>query len=328
MNTRGDITLIKAFLLRHGHTEQELENLERDEMINLYEKDTRTQTLNFLHFIDEDSYAVKSTLDEADIGDLKTQVRENADNTFMLIELIREGFNHFSYSDIADILTMNVKNISVHKLQRILRIAYREFQETLLDRIAKHLKGMPIEEYKTILNFYEKNRDDIARLKKTIAELTDETKRRQIVDMARLKLLVIKDFMPKNIFNETYKEYLNNIPEKLNLVAEIRQLTGMYSKNHLKNIPYEELEILKERILEDKRRDERDQKVYAQYIQMLEESMYGSDEQEFSSACIKIITTSNQAQLAMVMDYLSAKNPVFLNRFHSLLRDFKKNLKH
>ena len=146
--------------------------------------------------------------------------------------------------------------------------------------------------------------------------------------MARLKLLVVKDFMPKNIFNETYKEYLNNIPEKLNLVAEIRQLTGMYSKNYLKNIPYEELEILKERILEDKRRDERDQKVYAQYIQMLEESMYGSDEQEFSSACIKIITTSNQAQLAMVMDYLSAKNPVFLNRFDSLLRDFKKNLKH
>ena len=120
MNIRGDITLIKAFLLRHGHTEQELENLERDEMI----------------------------LAEADIGDLKTQVRENADNTFMLIELIREGFNHFSYSDIADILTMNVKNISVHKLQRILRIAYREFQETLLDQIAKHLKGMPIGEYK------------------------------------------------------------------------------------------------------------------------------------------------------------------------------------
>ena len=183
MNIRGDITLIKAFLLRHGHTEQELENLERDEMINLYEKDTRTQTLNFLHFIDEDSYAVKSTLEG--------------------------GFYHFSYSDIADILTMNVKNISVHKLQRILRIAYREFQETLLDQIAKHLKGMPIEEYKTILNFYEKNRDDIARLKKTIAELTDETKRRQIVDMARLKLLVVKDFMPKNIFNETYEEYLS-----------------------------------------------------------------------------------------------------------------------
>lgn len=325
---KKDLKPIKAFLLRHGHTEQEISQLDAEALTALYEKHTREDAVNFLTFMNKDAFATASTFDEADIGEFKIKVRENVDDTFVLIDIIKEGFNSFTYNDIADILTLSVKNISAHKLQRILRIAYHEFQETLLAEIAEWLKALPIEEYKVIMNHYEKIRGDIPRLKNTINELANEKKRAQILEMAHLKLLIVKDFMPKNIFNDTYKEYLNNTPEKLKLVAEIRQLTGMYSQNYLKNQPYEELEEMKAKLIKSKQEDERDQKIFHQYTQMLDESMYGSDEQEFSDVCIKIITSLNQKQLLMISEYLNSKNPVFLNRFNNLLRDLKKTPKH
>ena len=328
MNDANDIKQVKAFLLRQGHTQEELDRLEQDDMIKLYEKDTRENTLNFLHYMSEDEFVVTSTLDEADIGELKLKVCENAKDTLALIDVIKGGFDDFSYADIADILTLSIKNISAHKLQRILRIAYREFQEILLDRIAKHLKELPIEEYKVMMNHYEKIRNDTHRLQNTIQELSDETKKQQILDMAHFKLRIVKNFMSKNIFNDTYKEYLNNTPEKLQLVAEVLSLTGMYSKNYLKNLPTEELEDMRDKLIEDKKQDERDQKIFTQYTQMLDESMYGSDEQEFSDVCVKIITSLNQKQILMISEYLNAKNPVYVNRFNTLLRDFKKSLKH
>lgn len=328
MTERSDLKPIKAFLLRHGHTNEELAKLDREGIIQLYEKDTRTDTLNFLHYMSEDSFAIASTLDEADIGQFKQKIRDNITDTLLLIDIIKEGFDDFSYSDIADILTLSVKNISTHKLQRILRIAYREFQEILLDKISLKLQELPIEEYKVMMNHYEKIRDNTHRLKDTIQELSDETKREQILNMAHFKLDIVKHFMPKDIFNDTYKEYLNNTPEKLKLVSEVLALTGMHSKNYLKNLPTEELEEMKEKLIEDKKRDERDQKIFSQYTQMLDESMYGSDEQEFSDVCVKIITSCNQKQILMISEYLNAKNPIYVNRFNTLLRDFTKNTKH
>ncbi|RDU59279.1 hypothetical protein [Helicobacter marmotae] len=322
-----DIKLIKAFLLRHNHTESEIEHLEKEELIKLYEEDVRKDTLNYLHYTNKDSYVITSPFDEVDISEFKAKVRENLTNTLLLIETIKESFDNFSYAEIADILTLSVQDISAHKLQRILRIAYREFQETLLDRIAKQLKDLPVEEYKVMMSHYEKIRNDTERLQNTIAELSNEKKREQILKMAHLKLHIIKDFMPTDIFNDSYKEYLNNTPEKLKLVSEILSLTGIYSKSQLKNMPQEELEAMKEKIIEDKKQDEKDQKIYKQYTQMLDESMYGVDDKEFSDVCTKIITNLNERQILMITEYLDAKNPIFLNRFHSLYRDFRKNAK-
>lgn len=324
----NDTKVLKAFLLRHNHSEAELENLEPEELQSLYEQHTKEDVINFLKYTNEDEFIVLNTLDGADIGDFKLKVREHIHDTLKLIDVIKEGFDDFSYADISDILTLSVKNISAHKLQRILRIAYREFQEILLDKIARKLKDLPVEEYKVMMNYYEKIRQDTMRLKKTIDELNDEKKREQILNMAHFKLQIVRDFMPKTTFNDTYREYLNNTPEKLKLVEQVLNLTGMHSKNYLKNLPTEELEEMKAKLLEDKRQDERDHKIYVQYTQMLDESMYGSDEQEFSDVCVKIITTLNQKQILMISDYLSAKNPVFLHRFNTLLRDFKKNIKH
>ncbi len=326
MNQRVDLKPIKAFLLRHGHTQEKLENLSKEEIIKLYETDVRTATLNYLNYTSDETYTVVNTLDEADIGELKAKVRENIENTIMLIDIIKDGFNDFDYNDISDILTLSIKSISAHKMKKILRIAYREFQETLLDKIAKQLKELPIEERKTIMNHYENIRSDTQRLKDTILELSDENRRQQILDMAHLKLLIVRDFMPKKVFNETYREYLNNMPEKLKMVDDILSMSGIHSKNYLKNLPIEELEALQEEILEAKRQDERDEKIVGHYTQMLDESMYGSDEEEFSNVCTRILANLSQKQILMITEYLSTKNPVFFSRFNTLMRDAKKSM--
>ena len=327
-NGSRDLKPIKALLLRHGHTQQELEKLDQDAIIALYEKEIRTDTLNYLHYTNKDSFSMISSLDEANIGDFKIKVQENLEDTLLLIQIIKNAFNDFPYSDIADTLTLNIKNISIHKMQRILRIAYHEFQEILLNHISEQLKDLPIEEYKVIMNHYEKNRDNITQLQNTITDLSNEKKRQQIIDMAHLKLLIVKDFMPKTIFNDTYKDYLNNTPEKLKVVSEILALTGMYYKNYLKNIPQDELEELRKKIIQDKQQDERDQKTYTYYVQMLEEAMASTDDQEFTNVCMKICVNLNQKLILMITEYMNARNPIFLARFNSFLHDFKKNPQH
>lgn len=326
-STAGDASGMKAmkdFLLRRGHKKEELDELSREDLKTMYNESARAGTLNFLRQMsDEDIIAVTSA-DIADIGQFKVKVRENAENTIALMAIIRDAFDDFGYSDINDILNISAKSIPAYKLNRILRIAYREFQEVLLGKIAEGLKELPIEEYKTMMGHYEQMREDIPKLKNTLNELSDETKRGQILHMAHLKFKIVRDFMPRNTFNDVYKEYLNNTPEKLKLVQQILSLTGMHSKKYLKNLPIEELEEMKNLLLEDKRQDERDQKIFSHYTQVLSESMYGANEQEFSDVCLKIITTLTQKQILMISDFLSTKNPIFVNRFNTLLKDFKK----
>lgn len=320
-----DIKAIRDFLIRHGHTLESLENLQPVQLNELYTKEVHANTIDFFQFInDDESLTAINTFDDIDIGQLTQQVKENARDTLKLIEIIRKGFDDFSYSDVADVLTFNSRSIPAHKLQRILRIAFREFQEILLDRIAEQLKELPIEEYKVMMGHYENNRDDILRLKNTIQELSIEKKRQQILKMAHLKLQIIQNFMPAYVFSDSYKEYLNNTPEKLKLVDEVLALTGIHPKKYLKNLPIDELEEMKSKLIEDKQQDERDKKIFDQYTQMIDESIYGSDEREFSDVCTRIITSLNQRQILMITEYLNAKNPVFVNRFNTLLRDCKK----
>ncbi|TLD80247.1 hypothetical protein LS68_008520 [Helicobacter sp. MIT 05-5293] len=325
MNESTDLKPIKAFLKRHGHTDEELSRLDRDGITSLYEKDARADVMNFQRYMNqEEGLSAITSLDTADIGDLKLKIKECINDTMQLIDVIREGLNDFSYADIADILTLSIKSVSVHKLQRILRIAYREYQEILLDQIAAQLKELPIEEYKVMMSHYEEIRNDIPRLKLTLQQLSDPKKCEQILNMAHFKLHIVKDFMPSSVFNDAYREYLNNTPEKLKLVDEVLSLTGMHTKKYLKNLPMEELEEMKEKLIEDKRRDEKDHKIFVHYTQMLDEAMFGADEQEFSEVCIRAITNLNQKQILMIEDYLASKNPIFISRFNSLLHGFNK----
>lgn len=327
MIPKKDTSVQKGFLQRVGHTKEELDSLDEESLIKMYEKEARQTAINFQQYMSEDSFVKLTQMDQADIGVLKEQIKTYAHQTLELIRVLRDGFMDFPYNDVADMLMMSAKNISTHKLQRILRIAFREFQETLLHSIATELKELPIEEYKTVMNHYEQIRSDTQKLKSTIKALSDEVKKEQILNMAHFKLQIIQECMPTAVFNETYEEYLNNKPEKLKLVEEILSLTKMYSKYYLKHTPIEELQTLKEAIIEDRQQDERDKKIFKQYTQMLNESMYGGDDGDFSEVCTKIITNLNQKQILMIQDYMDNKNPIFTARFNTLLHDLKKNPK-
>ena len=88
-NGSRDLKPIKALLLRHGHTQQELEKLDQDAIIALYEKEIRTDTLNYLHYTNKDSFSMISSLDEANIGDFKIKVQENLEDTLLLEQLTK-----------------------------------------------------------------------------------------------------------------------------------------------------------------------------------------------------------------------------------------------
>lgn len=201
-----DTKILKAFLIRHGHSPESLEDLTPEELNKLYTEEVHANTIDFFKHINNDESLIVINANDADIGQLTQQIRDNARDTPKLIEIMRKGLEDFPYADIADVLTLNSKSISAHKLQRILRIAFREFQEVLLDRIAEQLKELPKEEYKVMMGHYEKKRDDIARLKNTIQELSIEKKRQQILKMAHFKLQVIQGFLPTYVFNDSYKE--------------------------------------------------------------------------------------------------------------------------
>ena len=233
------------FLKRHDYDPNTLKSMETKEIQEAYQEVTKKLLGSYFH-LTNDNKSIKTNsilLDMGELTEFKQKLKDCANDVITLIECLQEGYMKFDYSEVNDLLAIALKDMPMHKMQKISHIAYRSFQEILLSQIATALKGLPKEEFKVLEEFYEKRRNDTQFLHQTIDKLKDPATRQQILTMARVKLMVVKDFMPSNLY-DVYRDYYNNVPQKLELVAKVRALTGLYSKEYLKEMPFEELETL------------------------------------------------------------------------------------
>ena len=323
--------ILTGFLKRHGYESAKLESMELKELKEAYKE--LTQKLVGAYFqLTNDEKSIKSNsslLDTTELTEFKHKLKESAGNIVNLIECLQEGYRKFDYSEVNDLLAIALKDMPMHKMQKISHIAYRSFQEILLSEIANALKDLPKEEFKVLEEFYERRRDDTRFLYETIDKLKDPATRQQILTMARVKLMIVRDFLPSNLY-DVYRDYYNNTPQKLEMIAKVMALTGLYSKHYLKEMPFEELETLYQDIVRHNEQEEYDKKMFLKYSQAIQERVDNNDDEGFHDVCSRAVTHLTSKQLSMLVEDMNGQNPFFLSKFESVMHEYKKklNIKH
>ncbi|RDU53673.1 hypothetical protein CQA49_06335 [Helicobacter sp. MIT 00-7814] len=318
---------MELLLQSHGYTPEQLQALPTSEIKKAYEKITKQFLSAFLQNNSENktNKISSSFLDSDEINTYKQKLKSCVKDVVALLQVLMEGYEKFDVVEVNDMLAIVAKNQSAHKMQRISHIAYHLLQEKLLSQIESYLKELPKQEFKMLKEHYERQREDLNALHKTIEKLADPLTKEQILSMARTKLFVMKEFMPE-LLNDTYKDYYNNTPEKLELVSKLMALTGLYTKEYLKETPLPKLQEMYDEILEYNRQEEQDKKMFLKYSSALQESIYSNDDEAFNEVCSRAVTHLSNKQLAMLVDYMSGQNPFFLSKFESVMNEYKKKL--
>lgn len=312
-------------LEQYGYTKESLDSMDIEDLHEAYTKCVRQFINVFISNENKENLKISSLIDFEHITSYKQKLKSSLNNVSSLIQALLEGYKEFSYQEINDILVAITKNQSAHKIQRISRIAYRQFQEILLSQINDHIKELPVQEFIMLRDYYEKERENLALLNETIHKLIDPSTKQQVFIMARTKLLIIQDFMP-DLMYATYKDYYDNTAEKLELVAKIMTLTGLYTKNYLKSIPLENLQEMHQEMLEYNRQNDQDRKIFLKYSRAIQESIYSNDDDAFNEVCSRAITHLTNKQLTMFTEYMVGQNPFFLSKFESAMNEYKKKM--
>lgn len=319
----------EEFLLHHDFEKAQLQIMNTQEIKEQYEAVTRKSIYAFMHATMEEN-TVKSLdtsgiIDVEQVNAYKEKLRGVLESPTDIITVLLEGYEVFTYVEVNDLFESVSRHLPAHKMQKISRLAYRQYQEILLSQIREALKELPPEENKMLVEHYEENRENIALLQDTLKKLADPLTRDQLLATSRIKLLTVQLFLP-SILTETYDKYFNNTPQKLELVGKIMSLTKLYTKDHLKALPIEQLQEIHEEILEHNRQEEEDRKVFAKYSQAISESMFNNDDDTFSEVCSIAVTHLTSTQLEMLVEYMANQNPLFVSKFENIMREYKKKL--
>ncbi|WP_394955037.1 hypothetical protein [uncultured Helicobacter sp.] len=319
--------MLISFLNRHGYDSAKLESMELKELEEAHKTLTRQLVGSYFRLTNDDK-SIKTNsalLDTTELTEFKEKLKASAKSVIELIQCLQDGYRRFEYTEVNDLLAIALKDMPMHKMQKISHIAYRSFQEILLSEIANTLKDLPKEEFKVLEEFYEKRRDDTQFLYQTIDKLKDPATHQQILTMARVKLMVVKDFMPSSLY-DVYRDYYNNTPQKLEMINKVMALTGLYSKQYLKEMPLEDLENLYQDIVRHNEQEEHDRKMFLKYSQAIQESVDNNDDEGFNDVCSRAVTHLTPKQLSMLVEYMNGQNPFFLSKFESVMHEYKKKL--
>lgn len=319
----------EEFLLHHDFEKAQLQIMNSQEIKEQYESVTRKSIYAFMQATMDDNGVkgidTSGIIDVEQVNAYKERLREVIEDSVEIIKVLLEGYEVFSYAEVNDLFESVSRHLPAHRMQKIFRTAYRQYQEILLAKIQESLKELPDEENKMLVEHYEENRENIILLQDTLKKLDDPLTREQLLATSRTKLLIVQLFLP-NILTETYDKYFNNTPQKLELVGKIMSLTGLYTKDQLKVLPIEQLQEIHEEILEHNRQEEEDKKVFLKYSQAISEAMFNNDDDTFSEVCSIAVTHLTTTQLQMLVEYMSNQNPLFTAKFETIMHEYKKKM--
>lgn len=313
--------------MHNGYTPIELDALSKDELFELYQK----KNLEYLHLfkaeLNEKMGNVPKMADiESQINDdLRIQIQKIGRNISKLYDLIDEHIDDYTYEQFLEIFRTYLR-VSPAKIQKILKVKYRQLQEVWLEKLEVRFSSLPLKERIELMSYYEKNRDNIQKLKQIYHLSEDENYIHNIEKVSESKLNIIENFMPE-LMEENYKAYYDETPEKIDLINEVLGLTQSYSKSFLKELTISKLTFLKNEVIDQDKREKEDRRLFNKHTKALEDAMKSMNDGDFPKASLDAITELDSDLLHRVVNYLTNKHKTFLNRFNTAIKSYQNILK-
>ncbi len=315
-------------LRKHGYAVEELDGQSSESLKQLFIKETRDMVERFNEYICEDEEDENTpTIKPLQQGISHPQLREawqrlkgNSRDPKQLYDTLGEFLSLYELQDIAEILSNYASDGSYKRIERALRIAYREYQETLLGEIEQCYKDLPTEELVTQMAEYVAHRDNIKHLQEVLFALKSPQKQEQVVHLAQLKHDLLKSYR-RNELEYFYRNFYENSEEKRAIIEKIMKITSIYTKEKLKNMKLDVLEEMYTILLETEAKEKAEKEKFERYLKLFEESIYQDDEEIFDDLCRAAPNELNNEHLEKILEFLEGANMLFAKKFRNLLKD-------
>lgn len=329
MKMNCNLKMAKVYLKNYGHTDNELDRLDEKELFELYKTQSSKRFFEFRTALEEEVSSISFPHTRVNIKnyqEIKEKIKKNDQDISKIYDIFDEYVYKYTYEDILEIFRSNLPDISSSKIEKMLKVKYREFQEIWLEKIKERLCDLPEEEKLTLISFYEKNTNNIEKLKYVYQNSAQSNYIKVIKNISKMKLEIIKNFIP-SVMEENYKDFFKETPEKIKLINNIIELTPTYSKKFLLELDIEKLEFLENEIIEQNKKEIYDKQLFQEYVKSLEDAMNSPDDNVFEKVCLEAITKLDEAQLQSVVDHMCSKNSFFINKFNVIARSNQSKMK-
>lgn len=324
-----DLKMIKVYLKNHGYTDGDLNKLDEEKLFELYKTQSTQRVFEFRMALRDQNFSIPLSQSSNNIQNyqkIKEKIKKINQDISKIYNILDEYVYEYTYEDILEIFRSNLPNISSSKIEKILKVKYREFQEIWLEKIKNNFFDLPDEEKLFLINFYEKSRNDIEKIKRVYQSSMRSDYMSNIKKISEIKLEIIKNFMP-NLMEENYKDFFKETPQKVEIMKEILELTSSYSKNFLLELDMEKLEFLRDEIIKQNKKEIYDKKVFQEYVKNLEETINLLDDNDFEKVCLEVITKLDETQIQNIINHMCGKNNFFINKFNAVVRSHQSKLK-
>ena len=226
-------------LSKHGHSKDALEAMPLDDLMILFKKESQQMILGYMQLVKEDRQAENVIEDSEDIiGKQLAEIRraistENIDFK-SLYKGIEKIFTQYGFNETTELVLTQVRDRRYKQVKRIVELAYRAYQEKLLDRLEGLFEDYPTQERMEQMRFYGERRENIHFLQETIQTLQSGKNKENLSKIAQLKYGIIKDYFPDSLY-ENYEEYYEDKEEKNEISHRKLALQDLFKKleNHI-----------------------------------------------------------------------------------------------
>ena len=317
-------------LSQYGHSKEKLESMTMSDLAKLFKKTSKDRIMDYMNALQADKE--HEIIAEDDTNYIKRAmelvyhaISVEEINFAILYDAIEKIFEKYDLNETIELVLSQSSDKQYKQMTQITEVAYRAYQETLLDRIEKLCEFYPAEERFEQLKFYGDRREDINFLRESIANMNAQNNQERLSKIALIKYDIIRDYFPDSMY-ENYEEFYENEEEKNDIIERIMALTKAYTRPVLKAKKFQVLSHIERVLLEDRNREKEEKALIKQYTKKIGDVILSEDELAFAMVLKEALSVLDERDVARIVgNFDISSNPILLQRFNVIMRDNRRS---
>lgn len=317
-------------LSQYGHSKEKLESMTMSDLAKLFKKTSKDRIMDYMNALQADKE--HEIIAEDDTNYIKSAmelvyhaISVEEINFAILYDAIEKIFEKYDLNETIELVLSQSSDKQYKQMTQITEVAYRTYQETLLDRIEKLCEFYPAEERFEQLKFYGDRREDVNFLRESIANMNAQNNQERLSKIALTKYDIIRDYFPDSMY-ENYEEFYENEEEKNDIIERIMALTKAYTRPVLKAKKFQVLSHIERVLLEDRNREKEEKALIKQYTKKIGDVILSEDELAFAMVLKEALSVLDERDVARIVgNFDISSNPILLQRFNVIMRDNRRS---
>ncbi|MDE5925198.1 MAG: hypothetical protein K2N75_05290 [Helicobacter sp.] len=319
-------------LSQYGYTKEKLESMPMSDLAKLFKQTSKERITKYMNTLRADKET--EIIPGEDTNNIERElelvyhaISVEEINFAILYDAIEKILEKYDLNEAIELVLSQSSDKQYKQMTQITEVAYRSFQEILLDRIEKLCEFYPAEERFEQLKFYGDRREDINFLRESIANMSAQNNQERLSKIALLKYDIIRDYYPDSMY-ENYEQFYENEEEKNEIIERIMSLTKAYTRPVLKAKKFQVLSHIERVLIEDRDREKEEKALIKQYTKKLGDVILSEDELAFAMMLKEALGVLDERDVTRIIgNFDISSNPILLQRFNAIMRDNRRTNK-